>query len=394
MGKPGPAVVHVADYAASYSGTFIASLRALAEPCRRMGLRLAFALSDDVAGYPWTAELRRDGFPVHFLDSEGSLAERSRVIGAIAAREEAAIVHAHFGTYDVPAAIAALRARRRFDVVWHRHNGFPAYRTFPSVAKDAIKLRLLGRASWLVAVSAAMRDEAVEHGFPAERAYLVENGVDLVRVTTASASREALRARMGLPPSARVVLLFGWDPPRKGVDVALDAMREVAGRSDALLLLVGGQALHAFVRERRGTVPAHARIVPPRENVADLFAAADVFLSASRDEGFSYALGEALANGLPSVVSDIPAVRWARDGGVLFFPPDDVPAMARAIEDVLRWTPERRAAASSRAREFATAQLSLERWAARIAGVYRAACRRGRPVADDGPVVLGEQGLG
>jgi glycosyltransferase involved in cell wall biosynthesis len=94
------------------------------------------------------------------------------------------------------------------------------------------------------------------------------------------------------------------------------------------------------------------------------------------------------------VVSDIPAVRWAREGGVVFFPPDDARAMARSIEEVLRWTPERRAATSSRAREFATSQLSLERWAARIAAVYRVACRRARTVSGGDRVALGQQGLG
>jgi glycosyltransferase involved in cell wall biosynthesis len=178
------------------------------------------------------------------------------------------------------------------------------------------------------------------------------------------------------------------------VDVALEAMGEVARHNESILLLVGGKALQAFVQGQRGAIPAYARIVPPREDVADLFAAADVFLSASRHEGFSYAIGEALANGLPSVVSDIPAVRWAREGGVIFFPPDDVRAMARRIEEVLRWTPERRTAASSRAREFAASQLSLERWAARIAAVYRLACRRARTVSGGGVVALGHQGPG
>ena len=67
-----------------------------------------------------------------------------------------------------------------------------------------------------------------------------------------------------------------------------------------------------------------------------LYAAADVFVSASRHEGYSYAVGEALACGLPVVLSDIDGTRlFTRAPGAFTFPPGDSPALAAQLDRVL-----------------------------------------------------------
>src|SRR5512146_844961 len=294
-----PAVLHVADYGGTYSGNFIASLRALAGPCRSMGFRVALAFSRCAEDRPWLDRLRRDGFPVHLLPGRTNVWHRSRAIADIAARERALVIHSHYATYDVPAALAARSRRRRLPVVWHAHTELPKRRPLGAVAKDAIKLRVVGRTVRLAAVSPAIVEEAIRHGFPAGRVAYIPNGSALAHATATDAGRAATRRALELPDDANVVLAFGWDPEVKGIDVALDAMAALPPAANLVLVVVGGSALRSHVDERhRGVRPGWLRIVPPREHVADLHAAADLFLSSSRTEGFSYALGEALANGV------------------------------------------------------------------------------------------------
>jgi glycosyltransferase involved in cell wall biosynthesis len=53
----------------------------------------------------------------------------------------------------------------------------------------------------------------------------------------------------------------------------------------------------------------------PNDQLADLFAAADLFVLGSHHEGSGYAVLEAMACGVPPVVSDIPSFRWLTDSG-------------------------------------------------------------------------------
>ena len=377
-------VIHVAAYGAAYPGTFVASLRALQRPCSGMGLSLAFAFSDCVASHGWVADLRREGFPVHILRAAESLGARTRALAEIVARERAVLIHTHFGTYDVPAALAALRSRGRVAVVWHAHNALSERRPVLSVAKDLAKLSVLGRGARLVAVSPAIIDEAARHGFPRGRAWHVPNGIDLAHATRTRLGRDELRRQLGIASSASVVLAFGWDPERKGIDLALRALGAMSARgAAAVLVAVGTERLRSFVHAALGrALPAWLRVVEPREDVADLFAAADVFLSASREEGFSYALGEALANGLPVVCSDIPGIRWAcRAPGVQLFTPGDAVSLVQALIAVSRRSRADREAFALGARRFAAEQLSLAVWADRMGSMYRAVLGESASVA-------------
>ena len=368
------AVLHLADYGGAYSGNFVASLRALSGPCDALGLRLAFAFSESKVARPWIDALRAGGTPVHLLRREGSLSERTSAVGRISTEENAAILHSHFGTYDLPATLAAARGGQQ--VVWHMHSPLDEVRPLHAVAKDAIKLRVFGRSAHAAAVSTAILEEAIRHGFPAARASYIPNGVDLAHATGTSLGRDELRRQFGIAPSQRVMLAFGWDPLRKGIDVILDAAAALArDGGDRLLLLVGTERLHELLAARfGGTLPAWLRTIAPQQHVGDLYAAADAFVSASRVEGFPYALGEALANGLPSVVSDIPGVEWAREvGAARFFTSGDAASLADGLRDVTSWTAAEIAPRAAEAKAFARDRLSLSAWAGRVAQVYRTA---------------------
>src|SRR3954462_1789478 len=352
-------VLHLADYGGSYSGNFVASLRSLFEPCRALGLRVVLGFSDIVEGHPWVDELRQEGIPLHLLRKHAPLAQRSREVARLAELENASVIHTHFYRWDVPASLAAAGSSRIPRVVWHLHSPLPEVRRFGARAKDAMKHRVLGRRARVAAVSEAILREVVESGFPSARASYIPNGIDLARATTLHAGRTAVRRELGISDDAQMVLAFGWDPLRKGVDLALDAFASLAAGGDRRLVLtiVGPEGLEALFQGRfAGALPVWLRVLEPREHVADLYAAADIFLSASRAEGFPYALGEALAkgppppvrdkpglgeapaNGSPVAVSDIPGGEWLRDSeGTRYFPPGDGAALAAAIADVADW---------------------------------------------------------
>jgi glycosyltransferase involved in cell wall biosynthesis len=147
---------------------------------------------------------------------------------------------------------------------------------------------------------------------------VIPSVVDLDRFRPGLDSSD-LRARLGLQ-GKRVIAFTGRLVPHKGVDVLLRALRQlpsdvnlvVVGRGPRLVDLVA-VARRIGVAERVRFCPAVSDDELPRYlGLADVFA----FPSQNRLEGFGLAVAEAMACGLPVVVSDMPGVREVIDEGV------------------------------------------------------------------------------
>ncbi|MGI5940558.1 MAG: glycosyltransferase family 4 protein [Thermoleophilia bacterium] len=371
-----PTIIHAADFAAPYSGNFIASLSALASSCEDRGWELLLALPSTAAKRDWCARLADIGLRVHFLTKTDSVIRAAMELAQLAHASEAVLIHTHFSFYDVPGALAShlLRLRgHRVRVVWHYHSDFPVTLRLKRRVKNLVKYRLLGRDAHIIAVSDHLRTSAIEAGFSSARAHTVCNGIDLARVSHTRRPPSQVREDLRIPAEIPLVLLFGWEPVIKGVDLALEAIeRIVASGQQVLLGVVGREALHKFIAQRTANEPIPwLHILKPLEDVGDLYKIASVFLSASRREGFPYSVGEALASKLPAVVSDLPGVAWARNTpGVVFFPVEDSHALEAAIREVLAWDPADRSHRVQLGYSYVKQHLSIESWACTICDLY------------------------
>jgi glycosyltransferase involved in cell wall biosynthesis len=147
--------------------------------------------------------------------------------------------------------------------------------------------------------------------------------VDTARFQPATrAERLEIRARLGIEPDSPVATFVGAIIPRKGVDVLVEAWRAVqAAEPRARLLMVGPDTFGSDDRSASELVPfidglkrtvadAGLRVdfVGRQERVEDYLRAADVFVLPSRKEGFGNVIIEALACGLPAVVTAMDGV--------------------------------------------------------------------------------------
>jgi glycosyltransferase involved in cell wall biosynthesis len=94
-------------------------------------------------------------------------------------------------------------------------------------------------------------------------------------------------------------------------------------------------------------------------------------------EGFGLPLAEALAHGLPAIVSDIPVLRETAGGAALYLPPEDEHAWAAEVMRV-SGDPSVRQELSAAARRRAT-ELTFDRTAAGIRAVLREVAAARRP---------------
>jgi glycosyltransferase involved in cell wall biosynthesis len=162
---------------------------------------------------------------------------------------------------------------------------------------------------------------------------LIEHGLD---VPVPTASREATRRRFGLPQSQPILLNVGRLTAQKNQDVLI---RALACLPQAHLVLAGAggkdDSFHAFAVTLGVEDRLHRLGALPADDIADLYAAADLFVFPSTWETFGLAAVEAGMTGLPMVVADLPVLREVlrADGSepVAFVASDDVEGWITAI---------------------------------------------------------------
>lgn len=198
-------------------------------------------------------------------------------------------------------------------------------------------------------------------GYRAKRFYVVDNGIEVGQFALAPATRSAVRRELGLSEDAVVVIHLARVDPMKDHATLLSAFREVEG---ATLLLVGAGT------EALPSQP-QVRALGARGDVPRLLQASDILvLSSAFGEGFSNAIAEGMAAGLPVVATDVGDAARIVDGCGIVVPPRDPQALAAALSRLIADKAERRRLGAS-ARERIARCFSLERAFAAFDRVYR-----------------------
>jgi glycosyltransferase involved in cell wall biosynthesis len=312
---------------------------------------------------------------MHFVPPS-PLIRAAKALASIAREENAEILHCHFTAYDIAAwaAQTSLRfAGRKLAVVWHAHSEIPAATNLPRRVKNFVKYSCLGRSTRMIAVSEHVRQQAVDAGCPRQRVRAILNGIDMRKATTAARSKAQVAADLPIPPEHRLLLMIGWNPPRKGVDLALAAVAGLVAQGlPAVLGIVGTEWLARYLGEQKGNGGSPwVRQIAPTDDIASLYQAATVFLSPSRSEGFTYAAGEAMANGTPVVLADIPPVAWARScPGAVFCRVSDADSLRDAIRSILAWSDAERAERARVSSRYVRENFDVRKWAEQVAAFY------------------------
>ncbi len=209
----------------------------------------------------------------------------------------------------------------------------------------------LRRSTFFVSDAEVTRKKAVAYGMDPNCTAVFPWGVDLAYFRPLEASQAASKAgaapgRDSRPKSARKApfVLFcnrSWEP-RYGVDVLARAFVKVAQqRPEASLLLLSGGSQASAIRQILVSGGVLARVQFPgqvsQSTLPRWYHMADLYISPSHVDGSSVSLMEALASGLPVLVSDIPANReWVTDGiNGWLFPDGNADALAAKILSVM-----------------------------------------------------------
>lgn len=265
--------------------------------------------------------------------------------------------------YDVVHADAGVTLRRADVMVCHtlskrwlelpsRIWREPGVRGANNAAATHLKARLeisqYRNAKLVLANSFMTANDLARYGVERDRIRVIPFGVDATRFRPPSASeRVAARASFGVTENEFVTLLVGAHGERKGLPAALEALK--TARPGERLLLAGEHRGGAWLRGARG-LPV---IAPGKlEDIVRAYHAADLLIAPSWYDAFGLSVLEAMACGLPVVVSRETGSRdCIEDAGIVL--EDHSAKSLRYAVDALRSDPSRLERMSLRARELA-----------------------------------------
>jgi glycosyltransferase involved in cell wall biosynthesis len=140
---------------------------------------------------------------------------------------------------------------------------------------------------------------------PHRRVWIAPNGVRFAAFAIGKPTGDPLES-LGLPAGRRRIISVGSLLDGKNYRTSVEAIAQLRHKHD-LQLIVCGAGDQAYLRAivRRLGIGDRVSLLGPRSDVPALLATSDVFLSASRYEGMPIAVLEALASGLPAVLSPI-----------------------------------------------------------------------------------------
>jgi glycosyltransferase involved in cell wall biosynthesis len=314
--------------------------------------RLAFAVPGNLAtptgGYRYGAriiqELRRLGWQVDVLDlGDGfpfpSAAQRANALAMLSAVPGGCPIVLDGLAFGALPEAGALQSRTPLIALVHqplaREAGLDT--TQADAFRESERAALAAAARVVVTSEATARIVIADYEVPSQRVSVVRPGNDPVP--------PALGSNDGIVR----LLSIGSVVPGKGYDVLISAVATLVDLPWRLTIAGDRTRNPAAAARLDADIAAHGLgdraavlgAVPP-ERISELYLTSDVFVLASRFEGYGMALAEAIAHGLPVVSTTAGAIPDTVPAGTgLLVPPDDMAALAQALRRLISDRTER-----------------------------------------------------
>jgi L-malate glycosyltransferase len=251
-------------------------------------------------------KLRQEGYSV-YCKKRSSGIDWSVIpwLCEIIAKEQISIVHAHQYTplfYSAPAALLAGRVK----MVYTEHGRF--YPDRKSWKRALFNPLLALCVDHLISISASTaRAMSTFDHLPFRKIRVIHNGVDYSRMNP-PIDKSAKRRELGLSATCRIIGTAARLDEIKNIPMMLRTLKEVIQQVPDTCLLIAGQGPQAEPLKAQAAelgISDQVKFVGLRFDMPEIYQLMDVFLLTSFSEGISVTLLEAMASGVPAVVTDV-----------------------------------------------------------------------------------------
>lgn len=280
------------------------------------------------------------------------------------------VIHLHFWNFCDCFAMKLARFKHGDIVtVVHHHN---VYHVSDSGFRESIKKWFL-KGNAQIACGQAVYENLLESGFPEKYVHKVTNCLFFERLNRYEPLEWA---------GTNILMFSSYSPYNKGVDIAVKAISLVreSGRKVNLVISVGAdlEGVMSFVASSLGDMeepPEWIQFIKARDDIATYYHAADIFLSASRTEGFCAAVLEAFYCGCEVVQTnirehslDVPECLLCR--------PEDPENLAEIIMAALEENPSVKLERLCKQKEYIEQTYPVDNWVKGCLKVYHTMANR------------------
>lgn len=151
-------------------------------------------------------------------------------------------------------------------------------------------------------------------GISKKKIIILSNEIDLNRFNPKNYDRKGMRERLNIGEDERIVLFIHRIAERKGAHHIPEIVRQVGNAVPNVKFIIAGDGPYFETLKKKlssDALDSHVKLLGwvPNRKIMELYAAADIFMMPSEEEGFPRVLLESMAMGLPFVATDVGGVR-------------------------------------------------------------------------------------
>lgn len=362
-------ILQIMDYAAPYKGNFIRSIYSLEEQINREGGRQIYLFPMNARNFEWIAGSQKEGKHIYFIDnslfSKRIRYSNIKLIKEIIKNENINIIHTHFVAYNYTLVLIKLLFARDIYIIGHFHNTFLP----PKNLLRQIKI-LVVRLTYdlIIGVSHSVAESIIKAGIRVNKVTWISNAIDFKRLDNFE------QVQLAKDENQKVVLIFGWPFHRKGVDIILDAIKQLNEENNNILLAIslagGNEIFEKEIFDQLSCIPLWVKMLKPRDDVASYYNAANIFLSAGREEGMNYSVIEAAYCNCSIIASEIPG-NPKEIPYQLRYQAESISELKESILILLGKSKTDLAGMKTEQKEFVRKFFDLDIWAERMVDFYR-----------------------
>lgn len=256
------------------------------------------------------------------------------------------------------AEIATALSGKMVPVLWSIHYSITSLVNEKRLTAAVIRLcgLISGLPAKIVYVSRAGQADHAPLRYQSKNSCVIPNGIDVDEFVPSTEARMSVRKDLRLPENALLIGLIGRYHPIKDHANFLNAAALISEtRPETHFVLIGrdvdnqNQELMTLIRQLR--LDGRVNLLGERHDTARLTAALDIFSISSYGESCPMVIGEAMACGVPCVVTDVGDAAWIVGETGLTVPPRDARALASGWNELFERGSEGRHTLGLRARE-------------------------------------------
>lgn len=260
----------------------------------------------------------------------------AKALAALCGEWDIDLIHCHYLRENYIAMLAK-RYNRKVRVIYTNH--FVMANDFVTRLSNRL---LDGKQDQMIAVCNKGKEQLMANGWSGGHIRVIFNAVDL-DAWAGERSESTIRAELGIPEDRFVMLCASRFAHDKGHDFLIRSLKRLTELSDkpfTMVLAGDGEFLEPTkaLKAELGLTDEQVKFIGFRKDIKNLYKGSDLYINSSAHEALSFLIVEAMAAGLPAVITDMGGnsdiIKTTADGGFLVTY-NDPDSMAGAMKQLM-----------------------------------------------------------